>query len=600
MPDRARLLFFAFCTPIALLLAGCSYSQQSNFQMSFLPSTPHRTALIPDVPMPPVVQPNLYLADAPAFINVNPQAPSFPSRGESLIEKAEQHFQKGKKFYQAKDVENSRKQFDEAVDLMLAAGEHNINDKRGYDKKFDQMVDAIHRYDLAGLGAAVDVDGISFEKAPLEDILEMTFPVDPKLKDKVRDQVLATASQLPLVVNDAVLSYINYFSGRGHKTLLAGLERAGRYRPMVQRILDEEGVPQELIHLAQAESGFIPHAISRAKAVGMWQFVAFRGQEYGLMQTKDYDDRMDPERATRAAARHLHDLFTEFGDWHLAIAAYNCGPGVIEKAVERSGYADFWELRNRHLVPAETTNYVPIILAMTIMDKNAAEYGLDNVVPDPPLEYDEIDITSPTHLALIADLTDTPVSELMSLNPALLKPVAPQGRALRVPKGTASTLMAALQLIPPERRLSWRIHTVQSGETLEAIGKRYGTSPSSILAANKMEPDGPVVGDRLVIPAVQKSAPTKPVKSTSTAHSHRSSSHSATRHSASHSSTRHTTTKSASSHKPSSSRTTRTTASKAPAKKKSSATAVAKQPAKTRSSGVRTAASSRRPLSERN
>ena len=138
---------------------------------------------------------------------------------------------------------------------------------------------------------------------------------------------------------------------------------------MIQRVLDEEGVPQELIHLAQAESGFIPRAVSRKAAGGMWQFLAWRGQQYGLMQTKYTDDRMDPEMATRAAAHHLHDLYNEFGDWYLAIAAYNCGPGNVEKAVERTGYADFWELRSHGLLPAETTNYVPIILAMTIIEE---------------------------------------------------------------------------------------------------------------------------------------------------------------------------------------------------------------------------------------
>jgi membrane-bound lytic murein transglycosylase D len=266
------------------------------------------------------------------------------------------------------------------------------------------MVDNIHRYDLAELGAAAIVDQGKFEKAPLEDILQMTFPVDPKLKDKVKEQVAATTSQLPLSVNDAVLGYINYFSNRGHKTLLAGLQRSGRYRPMIQRILDEEGIPQEIIHLAQAESGFMPRAMSRKAAGGMWQFVKLRGQEYGLKQTAYTDDRMDPEKATRAAAHHLRDLYHEFGDWYLAIAAYNCGPGTVEKAVERTGYADFWELRSRGVLPAETTNYVPIILAMTIMEKNAAEYGIEGFQLDAPLEYDTVETAAPTSLTLVADI----------------------------------------------------------------------------------------------------------------------------------------------------------------------------------------------------
>ena len=128
---------------------------------------------------------------------------------------------------------------------------------------------------------------------------------------------------------------------------------------------------------------------------------------------------MDPEKATRAAARHLRDLYHEFGDWYLAIAAYNCGPANVEKAVERTGYADFWELRARGVLPAETTNYVPIILAMTIMEKNAAEYGIEGFTLDPPLEYDTVETTAPTSLTLVADILDMPLAELAALNPAM-------------------------------------------------------------------------------------------------------------------------------------------------------------------------------------
>jgi membrane-bound lytic murein transglycosylase D len=445
----------------------------------------------------PVVEPNIYLNEVPRIIAA-PQVGA--SRADILMEKAQQHFQQGKKCYQVKDVEQARGEFDQAIDLMLEASDSSL-DRQAYELKLDEMVDAIHRYDLAGMGSAASLDEPQYEKAPLEDILPMTFPLDPKLKTKVREEVQATVSQLPLTVNDAVLGYIHYFSGRGRNTMIAGLRRAGRYRPLIQRILDEEGLPPELIHLAQAESGFLPRAMSRKAAGGMWQFVVWRGREYGLNRTRYTDDRLDPEKATRAAARHLRDLYQKFGDWYLAIAAYDCGPGVIEKAVERTGYADFFEMRNRRVLPLETTNYGPIILSMTIMSKNAAAYGLDDIVADSPLEYDNIEITSPTHLALISDLTNTPVSELQSLNPALLRGLAPAGYSLHVPKGTGSYLMAALQMVPVERRASWRIHTVEDGETLATIGKRFRTTPGTIAAANHMNSQLPAVGDRLLIPA---------------------------------------------------------------------------------------------------
>ena len=501
MADRTKAVFiFAILSTLALL-AGCGFTQQSRFQMAFLPPLP-QPAASPEIFAPPVVEPNVYLRDAPAILTPSPETLSLSLRAQTLMERADERFQRGKRSYQANDLQRARREFDAAIDLMLEASAQPMADRRAYDGKLDQMVDAIHRFDLAGLGAAENIeDQARFEKAPLEDILEMTFPVDPRLKSKVREQVRATASQLPLSINDAVLGYIHYFMGRGRRTLIAGLERAGRYKPMVQRILDEEGVPQELIHLAQAESGFLPRAVSRKAATGMWQFVAFRGQQYGLMQTGYGDDRLDPEKATRAAARHLRDLYNEFGDWYLAIAAYNCGPVVVEKAVERTGFADFWELRNRRVLPAETTNYVPIILAMTIMAKNAPEYGLDSINPEPAMEYDTVEVTTPTHLALVADVLEAPLSELGSLNPALLKGAAPGNYALHVPKGTANTVMSALEMIPTERRASWRVHKVQGGETLAAIGKRYNTTVSSIVAANRLLADGPLPGDRLVIPA---------------------------------------------------------------------------------------------------
>jgi len=188
----------------------------------------------------------------------------------------------------------------------------------------------------------------------------------------------------------------------------------------------------------------------------------------------------------------------------LAIAAYNCGPGTVEKAVERTGYADFWELRSMGALPAETTNYVPIILAMTIMEKNAAEYGLENIQFDAPLEYDTLELTAPTSLTLISDITDTPQAELAALNPAVLRNIAPEKYSLHVPKGDAKQLIAALQMIPAEHRSAWRMHRVGPGETLAAIGKQYGLPGSSIVAANSLKAGEALEGDRLLIPAVMR------------------------------------------------------------------------------------------------
>jgi len=473
MDVRTKSFYSVFLLAAVIADAGCAYNQQSRFQMAFLPRAVSSGEREIDTIPPPAVSVNPYLQNnVPAVLRAEPLQPRRRNRADGLVQNAEQALQRGRRAYQVNDVETARKEFDAAIDFMLEASDENPADRAEYNSRLDEMIDQIHRLDLAGMGASAAVEQGKFEKAPLEDILQMTFPVDPRQKDKVRDQVAATVSQFPLSVNDTVLGYINYFSNRGHKTIVAATQRSGRYRPMILRILDEEGVPRELIHLAQAESGFIPRAVSRAAAGGMWQFLKWRGNQYGLLQTRYTDDRMDPEMATRAAARHLRDLYSEFGDWYLAIAAYNCGPGVVERAVERTGYADFWELRSRGVLPAETTNYVPIILAMTIMEKNAADYGLEGLTLDPPMEYDSVETTAPTSLALVSDITDASPLELAQLNPAVLKGVAPEKYLLRVPKGAGKQAMAALQMVPAEHRDSWRMHQVAAGETVAAIARR--------------------------------------------------------------------------------------------------------------------------------
>jgi membrane-bound lytic murein transglycosylase D len=458
------------------------------------------------------------LETAPRFI-APPPALAAGSRVDALVREADWYFQSGRKHYQDGDVEGARREFDHAIDLLLGAPD-DTEARLATDKKLEELVDAIHKMDLAGLGSGDAAAEFAFPKPPLEDLPQLTFPVDPALKNKVAEELRATSSQLPLEVTDAVLSYINYFStGRGRRVLAYGLARAGRYRALIQRIFDEEGVPQELIFLAQAESGFLPRAVSRARATGMWQFMLVRGREYGLMQSPYSDDRLDPEKATRAAARHLRDLYHHFGDWYLAMAGYNCGPAVIDRAVERTGYADFWELRRRNVLPKETANYIPAILAMTIVGKNAKEYGLDNVDPDAALDYDTIEIAGSTHLPLIADLAECPVSQLRDLNPALLKDMAPDGIDLRVPKGTSGTLSAALETVPREKRASWRAHRVAGGETLGAIARRYHVTERAIAAANSG--DTLDAGSVLMIPAVpvvQRASAKRPVHRRAGAH----------------------------------------------------------------------------------
>jgi peptidoglycan lytic transglycosylase D len=313
----------------------------------------------------------------------------------------------------------------------------------------------------------------------------------------------ATHSDLPLMMTDQVAGYIDYFSGRGRENFENAIIRSGRYQEMIQRTFKQEGVPQDLIYLAQAESGFHPLAVSRAGARGMWQFMGSRAKGYGLQRTKWVDDRQDPEKATRAAARHLKDLYNQFGDWYLAMAAYNSGPGGVQSAVKRTGYADFWELYKRNVLPKETRNYVPIILAVTIMAKNPQQYGLDSLALDKPLSYDKVKINYPVDLRLVAQCVDVTPYALQELNPSLLRWSTPETGEfeLRLPAGSKDQYISAIQAIPADKRVWWRYHKVSDGDTLASIARSYRTTTASITTANNLNAGDELASDsHLIIP----------------------------------------------------------------------------------------------------
>jgi peptidoglycan lytic transglycosylase D len=467
------------------LLTSCAVTSQSNqpqrYQRFFLPPQQAAEPVQQAFADPPRL--SLYANDYPA-LPVKPALIPRPTETEFLIQRANDRFAAGKRALQEGRSGEARQEFDRAVEVLLSAPE-NQGDRAALERRLDELVDAIYRIDQDQLGASAPEDQVSYDKAPLDDILEMTFPIDPSLRGKVREQVRMTVSQLPLEESDAVVSFINFFSSpKGRHILLGGMQRSGRYKAMIERVLAEEGLPEELIFLAQAESGFQPRAVSSKLCVGIWQFAKFRGREYGLNQTSATDDRMDPEKATRAAARHLHDLYEHFGDWYLAMAAYNCGPGCVDSAVMRTGYADFWELRRRNALPLQTANYVPAILAMVIMSKNAAEYGIQDVDFEPTVAYDSLELQTPTHIGLVAAALGRSVSEIKELNPGLVKSIAPGGYTLHVPKGALPQLEAALRVIPADRRDSWRVHRIEPGDTFAGVAKRYGTTADLLSSAN--------------------------------------------------------------------------------------------------------------------
>ena len=459
-------------------------------------------------------------AQAPQALAVDPVA--------DLIAGVEKQYQSGQDNYHAGHLEAAKQNFDSAFDQLLGSGFDLRSDDR-LEGELDRILDGINNLELAALQQGDGFAEQKSEPAPIDEANELTPAVDEGVKAKAEAEIKSTRSDLPLMMTDQVAGFINYFSTRGRGTVERALSRSGRYEDMIRQVLKEEGVPQDLIYLAQAESGFHPLAVSRAGARGMWQFMGSRAQGYGLARSWWVDDRQDPEKATRAAAHHLKDLYAEFGDWYLAMAAYNSGPGTVQSAVKRTGYADFWELYRRNVLPKETRNYVPIILAVTIMAKNPAQYGLDSVVKEKPVPYDTVKIDYPIDLRLAAECVDATAEQLLDLNPSLLRMTTPKvtdkvtnevaaqvrgenrGFELHLPAGTADRFQTAVAAIPADKRVWWRYHKVQPGESLAAIARTYHTTPQAIAAANEL---GLGSGNDALVPEARLIIPIAPGKAT--------------------------------------------------------------------------------------
>jgi peptidoglycan lytic transglycosylase D len=450
-----------------------------------------------------------------------PAAPSAQATGKQstsnaddpvadLIARVEKEYQAGLSNYQAGKVEAARQNFDNAFNTLLGSNFDVRSDDR-LQKEFDRIVEGVDGLKVSEPDGNIvnepsgDTEAQQkSEPAPIDETNGITPSADANVKAKAQAEIKSTRSDLPLMMTDQVAGYISYFSNRGRGAFERAFARSGRYRDMMLPILKEEGVPQDLIYLAQAESGFHPLAVSRVGARGIWQFMGSRARGYGLSHNMWVDDRQDPEKSTRAAARHLKDLYNQFGDWYLAMAAYNSGPGTVQAAVKRTGYADFWELYRRNVLPRETRNYVPIILAVTIMAKNLSQYGFDDLSMDEPLRYDTVTINYPVDLRLVAQCVSSTPAELQDLNPNLLRLTTPRDRKyeLRLPAGTKDRYQTAIAAIPTDMRLWWRYHTVQPGDTLASLSRTYRIPVKSIMQANHLDGNELEADAKVVIPIV--------------------------------------------------------------------------------------------------
>lgn len=432
----------------------------------------------------------------------------------TIIERAESSYLKGEAAFSKNLLAEARAHFNEALDAILSSGV-NVRANSRLDGYYQDLLLRIHKFE------AVPGDDHSQD---LGVVVTEQEKVEPALLDElanIKDEELATPGGTKIYgsfdfdfsVADPVFQFINFFTnGRGRSTMEAGLQRAGRYRQMAEKIFKEERVPLDLIWLAQAESVWKPNALSRAAAKGIWQFIPGTGSRFGLNQTAWVDERSHPEKSTRAAARYLRWLHGHFaGDWMLAMAAYNSGEGRVAGAIARCGYADFWELHRRGLLPQETRNYVPIILAITIISKNQQRYGF-NVQPDPPLTYDTFELPAQTDLKVVADLLTLPYESIRDLNPELRRGVSPSGEryTIKLPKGTRKQFEVTFAALPEEQRVrkviipaetvaeretpAYRTQVVsykaRRGDTLSSLARRHGVSVAELARLNGLSARG--------------------------------------------------------------------------------------------------------------
>jgi membrane-bound lytic murein transglycosylase D len=460
------------CVPLALL-AGCPQNQAT---------APVKT------PVQATAPPNTAGTDAGAGTKAVPDtqtadAAAKAAKVQQLINKAEVAYRGGVDNYRAGHLDAARLDFDSAVDLMLTSG-MDLKTEPQLADEFDHLLNAVNSLEMAALKQGNGFSPV-LEAAPLDAANEVTFPANAALTAKVAAELKTTQSDFPLVVNDYVAGFISYFSNSpaGHAHLLRSLERAGKYKDMISKNLRDQGVPQDLIYLAVAESGFQPQALNaRSGAGGMWQFMPTGA--YGLTRNGWFDERFDPEKSSIAYAKYMKMLYNQFGDWYLAMAAYDWGPGNVQRAVMRTGYADFWELYRRNVLPGETKNYVPGIIAAIIMSKNPEQYGLDKIVPDSTVVSDTVTVDYAIDLRLVADVTNSSLQEIVALNPSLLRMTTPRDMSfdLHIPIGTHDVF-------------------VRDGETLDGIATALNAHANEIAATNGLTAgDGVDTGDELVIP----------------------------------------------------------------------------------------------------
>jgi membrane-bound lytic murein transglycosylase D len=454
--------------------------------------------------------------------------PKPPDPISVLIETSERHFQAGERELHLGHLERAKLEFDRAVDSLLESPYGARTDTR-LREYFDRLIDRINAYEVAALAQGDGFAETKSEPASIDELLMIaTFPkpaADPETTEAVKADLAATEHDVPIPQNPKVLSYVELFQGRLRDYIQESLTRGTKYLPMIQTVFRAEGLPLDLAYIPIIESGFKTNALSRASAKGPWQFMRATAIEQGLRHDWYIDERSDPEKATVAAAKYLKSLHKLFdGDWHLVLAAYNGGMGRVQRAMNRSGVQDFWRLsQSSRLLPRETREYVPLILAAIIVAKNPSQYGFD-IAAEEPVAYEKVTLPRAIDLRRVAEWTGRSIDEIQTLNPELRRwttPVRDKAYELKLPIGTAESFTAKLAEASPAELATLKWHTVKRGETLSTIARKLRVSRVDLAEANHISTRARLrVGQDLIIPRAPTSllaTNTKPAPPTAVA-----------------------------------------------------------------------------------
>ena len=449
------------------------------------------------------------LSPSPAAIAL-PQPPPPPPEDPitALIATSQRHFAAGEEDLQIGHLEQARSEFNLAIEVLLVSP-YGARAEPRIREHFDSLVERISAYEISALAKGDGFAEQKYDSASTDELLgvstvdQPTPPAD--LQAEVQNDLENTPHDIPIPLNAQVLSYIQLFQTRLHDFLEEGMRRGSRYVTMIQSVFRAEGLPLDLAYVPLIESAFNPNALSRAKAKGLWQFMRGTALENGLKGDWYIDERSDPEKATLAAAAYLKTLRDQFaGDWHLALASYNAGPGRVQRALATSRKTDFWAIpQSKRYLPRETREYVPMILAAIIIAKNPVQYGFEFAGED-PVAYEEVTLSDPVDLRRMAEWIGVSIDEIQALNPELRRwttPVRYPEYAIKVPVGTSEILRARLQEAGESERTTLQWHTVKRGESLATIARTLRVKQADLAEANYLSTRSRVApGQKLIIP----------------------------------------------------------------------------------------------------